>query len=1107
LVATGGYPYGLDNNESYSSWWHARSLYENGIALTKGLTDEVFAHHPEASPYIHSHQGNFPRLYTFLWYALGIRDIATHIWITTFTVGLAAIWFAFRFLSDLVRPGYAAIACGVMMTNYLLFAQWQVSLYNVWHAFFFFSSLRCIQTLGTTARRGRWVALALLNFASLFYWEYVFTAFVVSLCALYAITLHWRRPKTVLLAAGVVAGGAALAAGLLLTQLTAYMGWANVMEDVRLTLTARNAAADPALLEKVTTFYREHRIIFWHNFLDATPLRTLHGFWSTFVQHHLAYYSVPLIGTCALVLLGWLAGWVRARLPGGNSPVSGIGAAVFFLLGAGALVLSLGHGPATAGGLVDGWAWEHPGARVLLAGAGLLGLVLALRPADHGLVSGSFPILVACAVAAYALTFRLFTGYVLSGYLHRLVPLLVFVTDLLLALPLWLAWRQFQPAGADRILPWCGRAAAVIVLVGMLAQWFTIQAGALRLVPPDSYAFLKLLGKAPAHRRSVVTNTYPAPMVARAGSWGYADTSLFSGQLTLDAGGFKVERDLKYLWFADRETNLDYLKPDLALTLDHPPNIGEARQREADRRAAEANGLARIPAGVVRRAQSPYQPFLHHKLLHTDNLRLDIVDLDWDYPPYLIRHEQQVRKLASTLSLEQKLALSGKAGETRRSWRVEWQWLDQASPRASSPIDLWYDGRIQDISSAASSHVSYGDDLRLRIKPGQGRLQVTVNDASEVFDLARLPVEGAVFDWQASAPHGRFTRLPVLAPGFFVETRVLPSPHGTNAELVYRFAQQDGQTEAGTMVRLYVESTDGRRRLHDSIALLGSDLIPVRLEEFRRANPDTLFEYAAASRSGDKRSYAQWLADHLQANPGERTRPGILADHIVTRRDDAGGSATVVRLPLPDTADRCQFSITPGTRTKTGTEYFGLSFNPAEYSTAAEVAFVPPATTAGFVAPYGLLRLKLRFPTDRWPQSEPLLVTGSNEAGDIIYVIYHDEHHIRIGFDHWYQGGPLTQPIPIDFANEHELEISIGSLFPPSDDVVFVGRSAEEIAALKKRVMVRLNGETVLEAEGACYESTPDQVTIGRNNIRATSCGQEFHGVILSVERIWPRPE
>ena len=91
-----------------------------------------------------------------------------------------------------------------------------------------------------------------------------------------------------------------------------------------------------------------------------------------------------------------------------------------------------------------------------------------------------------------------------------------------------------------------------------------------------------------------------------------------------------MDRDLKYLWFADRDTNPDYLRPDLALHLVHPTNPREA----VDLVARESRSERGLP-GLVRRIEEPFQFFLRHKILHDDGRRLAIVEMDWDFPPFL----------------------------------------------------------------------------------------------------------------------------------------------------------------------------------------------------------------------------------------------------------------------------------------------------------------------------------------------------------------------------------------------------------------------------------------------------------------------------------------
>lgn len=1216
LLHTDGYPYVLDNNESYSSWWHARSLYENGLAQTKGLTDEVFSPSPAASPNIHSHQGNLPRLFTFLLYAAGCRSIGLHIWITTFTVGLAGIYFAFRFLAGLANPRFAAVACLVMMTNYLLFAQWQVSLYNVWHVFFFFSSLLCVRALGCAEHRGRWALLALLNFAAFFYWEYVFTAFVVVMCALYAVVLYWRRPRTVLRVWLLVGAGAVLAAALLLAQLTAYMGWANVMEDVRLTLTARNVAADAALLERVTSFYREHRIIFWHNFLDAAPLRTPAAFWQSLRDHHLQYYSSPLVLAMCLIGLGWLAGlWHqrgglahhRPKIPlvaglkwlgltlllgwlarGFSPPASGQPLhSPFLWLGAAALALVLGRlwlggwwawarlgptrfiplaaftllavwltGPQV--GLPDlasqeslaeaaGWPDWPKSSRWIVPGAMLVGLTLA--GVGSGQVLGAarsarltrLPLLFLCGLLAYAATYRLFTGYVYSGYLHRLVPMVVFLTDLLLALVFYATLRPLARftwttrSVPHRTVPWLGLALPLLLLALLVTQWFRVQAAYATVVPADSYAFLSRLEKEPFKGRSLVSNTYPAPMAARTGSWGYADTSIFSGRVTLTPQGFAVERDLKYLWFADRDTNPAYLKPDLAVTVIQKPNLAVAMQLRHEKKTAAPGTLplAESP-GLVQRAHPLRQAFLKHRLAYSTGDHVSIVRLDWDYPPFLRPDLPRFLPSVDALTLAEKLSLSESALDLRRRWRVT---LTPRSAAHEAPVTIsldeasvdgrplftaaalaaagWQPGPVTAPGAMAwhtgqtpprpLTTVVTGGLLHLNFQrgPRAGKIYVEVNDVADELDLHAPAPTGQAFTFSSANPHGRHTYVPTFAPGLCVQTTLRPQPAGSLAEVRYHFAHQDGAPEDSSVVRLYHENSEGRWQLADTIAFLGFRGVPVRLPEFERLNPDTVAEHARIARGGDGRTFLQWLADHLSANPAEWSRAGIVQEGLP--RPVATEDTIVTRhIPLPDAgAGRWQLSVAPATRTKRGPEYFGLPFTlPVERVTVVD--FQPPQVPSDAPLAFGRLKMRLRFPKNRWPQSEPLVTTGDREAGDFVYVHYVDTDHIRIGFDHWFKGGPLSPPIKIDFTQEHLLEISLGSLFPAREDVVFAHVSAAGLTSVKDRLLVHLDGQLVIDTAAGSYETGPDTVTVGRNTIFGTLCGPEFTGEIISIERVWP---
>src|SRR6202008_1622904 len=110
--------------------------------------DEAASPNASAHPVVHSHQGNFPRLFAFLIYVLGARTAASQILVTTLTIGTASVLMAYAFLRRTSGELMATLAVLFLITDYLMFAQWQVNTYRVWHCFLLFAALQCVHVLG-----------------------------------------------------------------------------------------------------------------------------------------------------------------------------------------------------------------------------------------------------------------------------------------------------------------------------------------------------------------------------------------------------------------------------------------------------------------------------------------------------------------------------------------------------------------------------------------------------------------------------------------------------------------------------------------------------------------------------------------------------------------------------------------------------------------------------------------------------------------------------------------------------------------------------------------------------------------------------------------------
>jgi hypothetical protein len=384
-------PFGTDNNETFSSILHAKSMYLHGIGSTFGLTSETTSPSLDAAPFVYTHQGNFPRFYALLLYAVGFRSAEAQIFITTLTIGTASILLAYIYMERRVNALFAFIFCGVLITDYIMSLQWLVNTWRVWHFFFFFSTLLLAHAFADAGNstRGTIVSCGLLfiNFACLFYFELIFATFVAIFFTLYLAFLLWRQPRK--LAMGwVVAGlGSAFAISVLCLQIIAYLGSQGFLTDLGYTFFSRTAAPSDlaAFKKRALEFMREHNIVFWDNFTSASSgLRSPGEMLRLFFRYNLAAQT-PVLVLLSLLLTAsaWLHGgasalrvatapmlqsdviaWLRSRARVDNSAALLVPAFVLF-----GLVVTVSG---TSYGITDDRYYVVPGSSIRLISASLV---------------------------------------------------------------------------------------------------------------------------------------------------------------------------------------------------------------------------------------------------------------------------------------------------------------------------------------------------------------------------------------------------------------------------------------------------------------------------------------------------------------------------------------------------------------------------------------------------------------------------------------------------------------------------------------------------------------------------------------------------------------
>jgi hypothetical protein len=151
----------------------------------------------------------------------------------------------------------------------------------------------------------------------------------------------------------------------------------------------------------------------------------------------------------------------------------------------------------------------------------------------------------------------------------------------------------------------------------------------------------------------------------------------------------------------------------------------------------------------------------------------------------------------------------------------------------------------------------------------------------------------------------------------------------------------------------------------------------------------------------------------------------------------------------------------------------------------------------------GPLELKVVFPQDPGARRDPIVTTGNLAGtGDIVYALYPDSAHVQFGYFHMGAGGPLGVPIAADLETPHTIRVDLGSLYPPRRHPMFDTWSDAQVARLRRRLKVTLDGQTALEASVDVYPSEPGGVRVGENSIAPDVSAGRFGGRILEQRRL-----
>jgi hypothetical protein len=145
----------------------------------------------------------------------------------------------------------------------------------------------------------------------------------------------------------------------------------------------------------------------------------------------------------------------------------------------------------------------------------------------------------------------------------------------------------------------------------------------------------------------------------------------------------------------------------------------------------------------------------------------------------------------------------------------------------------------------------------------------------------------------------------------------------------------------------------------------------------------------------------------------------------------------------------------------------------------------------------GLRRIRCIFPMQSVGSNYPVLSWGVSGNGTLVYVNILPGARIRFGVDEWGYGSGLSEPVSIDPAAEHTVEIFIGTLARRADWPKDWHVAAAQMDRAAGKLQVWLDGKLVQEyGLHAPYNPLADMIDVGVNIQGFSTSPPEFEGPI-----------